>query len=333
MVMRRPIMIRILKLMKILCPLKITLGIIITFFLGGIAIPAEKVTIGVISGPLPRYKEAHKAFLNLLEKEGYAGKIDVLLQTPSADPISKTNAIKKLVALDVDIIVVYGATSATIAAKETNSIPIVFAQVYDPVGAGLIISMEAPGRNLTGVSSKVPLSTLIRTLKEISPLKSLGVFYSEIDKDSLTQLDEIKKAQESYGYRVIGYNIRRPEDIYGAMEETVGKVDSLFICSSSILEPMIGSILPTSHNNKISTMTQVADLAEKGIFLSIVTNSAEQGEIAARKVIHILNGAKPSKTQIGMPTKVDFIINLKTAETLGFKVPFDVVNKATMVIK
>lgn len=326
-------MIPVLRLIRDLRPLKIALGLLIVFLLGGVAIPAEKVTIGVISGPLPRYKEAHKAFLNVIEREGYAGKIEVLLQTPSADPISKANAIKKLVALDVDIIVVYGATSASIAAKETNSIPIVFAHVYDPVGAGLVRSMEGSERNLTGVSSKVPLSTLIRTLKEIYPIKSLGVFYSVTDKDSLTQLDEIKKAQESYGYRVIEYNIKKPEDIYAAMKGTIDKVDSLYISSCAIIEPMVGSILPTAHNNKILTITQVSDLSEKGVFLSIAPNSAEQGEIAARKVINIIKGTKPSRIPIGMPSKVDLVINLKTAETLGFKVPFDVVNKATMVIK
>jgi putative ABC transport system substrate-binding protein len=322
-----------LKFINILCLLKIALGLILIFLLEGVAIPAEKTTIGVVSGPLPRYKEAHKAFVSLLEKEGYAGKIEVLLQTPSGDPISKANAIKKLVALDVDMIVVYGATSASIAAKETNSIPIIFAHVYDPVGARLVGSMEGSGTNLTGVSSKVPFSTLIRTLKEISPVKSLGILYSAIDKDSLTQLDEIKKAKDSYGYRLVEYNIRKQEDIYGAMKETIGKVDCVYISSSTIVEPMIGSILPTAHNNKISTITQVSDLADKGVFLSIVPDSAEQGEIAARKVITILKGTKPLRIPIGMPTKVDFIINLKTAEAIGVKVPFDIMNKATSVIK
>ena len=80
-------------------------------------------------------------------------------------------------------------------------------------------------------------------------------------------------------------------------------------------------------------MTQIPDLAEKGILLSIAPDSIEQGEIAARKVIQILKGTKPSRIPIGMPNKIDFIINIRTAETLGFKVPPDVVIKATGVIK
>lgn len=315
-----------------LCLLKIALGIIMAFFLGGIAVAAEKVTIGVVSGHLPRYKEAHKAFLDVLEKEGYASKVEVLLQTPSADSVSKTNAIKKLVTLDVNIIVVYGATSASIAAKETVSIPIVFVHVYDPLGAGLVRSMEGSGRSLTGVSSKVPFSTLIRTLKDISPVESLGVIYSVTDKDSLTQLDETKKAQESHGYRVFEYNIRSSEDIYGAMKEAVGKIDSLYISSSPIVEPMIGMILPTAHNNKIPTITQVADLARKGVFLSIVPDSTEQGKLAAGKLIEILKGVKASRIPIERPKSVDLVLNLKIAEVLVLKVPFDVVNRATKVI-
>lgn len=326
-------MLSLLKSVKRILLLKIILGLSMSFVLGGVAIPAEKVTIGVVSGPIHRYKEAHKVFMNVLEKEGYGGKTDVILQTPSADPISKANAIKKLIAQDVDIIVVYGASSASIAAKETKSIPIVFAHVYDPIGAGLVSSMEGSGRNITGVSSKVPFSTLIKTLKEIAQIKKLGVLYSVADKDSLTQLDEIKKVQDAYGYRVVEYNIQRAEDVYGAMKGMIGRVDGLYISSCAVIEPLIGSILPTAHNNKITTITQVSDLAEKGVLLSIVPNAAEQGEAAARKVINILKGTKPARIPIGIPSKVDLVINLRTAEGMGYKVPVGVVAKATLVIR
>src|SRR5512145_1109449 len=150
------------------------------------AVAGEK-TIGVVlSGNIGYYQEIHKAFMNGLGKEGFdKRKVDTLLQMPAPDPLSWTNAVRKLVVADVNVLVTYGAPAALSAIKETKSVPIVYAGVYDAAAIG------AAARNMTGMSSKVPLTSLLKYAKKLLPFTKLAVVYSDLEADSVRQVEEI----------------------------------------------------------------------------------------------------------------------------------------------
>src|SRR5512145_273127 len=144
-------------------------------------------TIGVVmAGNIGYYQELHRAFANGLVKEGFdRRKVDTLLQMPAPDPLSWTNAVRKLVVADVNVLVTYGAPAALSAIKETKSIPIVYAGVYDPASIGV------SARNMTGMSSKVPLTSLLKYAKKLLPFTKLAVVYSDLEADSVRQVEEI----------------------------------------------------------------------------------------------------------------------------------------------
>src|SRR5512143_1835839 len=117
---------------------------------------AEKAIGVVMSGDLPRYQEAHKAFVAELAREGFdQSRVSIYVQTPHPDQMSWTNSVRKFVGVEVDVIVAYGAPAALAALRQTDSIPAVFVYVYDPQACG------AKKKNSTGVSSKVPMATLL----------------------------------------------------------------------------------------------------------------------------------------------------------------------------
>ena len=108
--------------------------LIAALIFGAAPVLAADKTVGVImSGNIGYYQDVHKAFVGALLKEGFDHrKVDTLLQMPSPDPMSWTNAARKLAVADVNVLVTYGAPAALAAIRETKSIPIVFAGVYDP---------------------------------------------------------------------------------------------------------------------------------------------------------------------------------------------------------
>src|SRR5512147_2668284 len=133
--------------------------------LGGAAVATSgDKTIGVVlSGNIAYYQDVYKAFMNGLMKEGFdRRKVDTLLQMPAPDPLSWTNAVRKLVVADVNVLVTYGGASSLIAIKETKSVPVVYAGVYDPLAAGV------NAKNATGISSKVPLTSLLKYAKKLT---------------------------------------------------------------------------------------------------------------------------------------------------------------------
>ncbi|HEX9860342.1 MAG TPA: ABC transporter substrate-binding protein [Nitrospirota bacterium] len=296
----------------------------------GLAHPscASAKTIGVImSGDLPHFKDAHNAFVLALAKEGF-GKdtVEIYVQSPNPDPMSWTNSVRKFVGVNVDVIVTYGYPATDTALRETNSIPVVFSYVYDPEGNGL------KKRNSTGISSKVPMLTLLKTLKSITPYSRLAVIYSPSDKDSKVQFDEISKAAGPVGFQAIGVQVKNAGEVMGKLAGTKG-CDSVYISSSSAVGVNCPSILGYAAKKNYPAISQISGLAEKGAILVLAPSSAEQGVVAARKVAMILKGGSPAKDSVESSKQIDLVLNLKTINKLGLKVPFEILNSATKVIK
>src|SRR6266508_381184 len=133
------------------------------------AAAADKTVGAIMSGNIGFYQEVHKAFVGALVKEGFDhSKVAVNIQMPSPDPMSWTNAAHRLTVAEVDVLVTYGAPAALAAIRETKSIPIVFAGVYDPNVVGV------SARNVIGISSTVPMMSLLKYAKKILSFTKLA---------------------------------------------------------------------------------------------------------------------------------------------------------------
>jgi len=287
------------------------------------ALAAEKTLGVVMTGNIPYYKEIHKAFIEGLNEEGIlaSGKYDVVVQNPTPELMSWTNSVRKLSAIGASIIVSYGAP-ATIVALETAEVPVVFAGVFDPQGLGIT------GKNATGISSKVPLSTLIKDLKSITNFSKLGVVLSETEKDTVLQAKEVKQLEGTLGFESVRFNVKRPEDT-----SKVTNVDALFLTTGCAAMHCVDNIIGMARKARIPTASTLVGSEADGIILTLGANPSEQGREAARLVARVLKGEKPSSLPLLQPKKIDMVINMKEATALGLKVPFDLLTSATRVIK
>lgn len=289
------------------------------------SVHAAEKTIGVImTGNVPYYKEIHKAFIEELSHEGLIvqGKTDVVLQSPTPDPMSWTNAARKLVAIGSSVIVSYGTPATLAALSETSDIPIVFAGVYDPQAAGLA------GKNATGISSKVPVASLVKNLKGISNFSKLGVVYNDAEKDTVQQAGEVKQLEGRFGFQATLFNVKRAGDA-----AKIAHVDALFLTTSCSAMQCVDNVVGAARKAKMPVAAMLGGEETKGIILAIYAEPHEQGREAARMAAKVVKGAKPSTLPAEQPKKVDMIINLKEATEMGFKVPFDILTSATRVIK
>ncbi len=284
---------------------------------------AEK-TIGVImSGDTPYYAEVHNAFMARLSKKGYSEKVEILVQKPYPDPISLSNAARKFIALNVDIVVTYGAPATDAAISEKSGIPIVYTSMYEPC--------KLTGfRNVTGVCSKALVSSLLRYLKALITISNLGVIYNSNEEDSLYQMQELNRLSDQYGFKVEEINLKIPRDVKQKL--SAKRVDALFIASSSTTGMAFPSIIEFSTEQKIPT---VSFLSDKNHYATITLSPApkEQGEKAAEKVISILEGVPPNKIKVDISSETDLVFNLKEAKTIGFKIPMELVTEATKLIQ
>jgi putative ABC transport system substrate-binding protein len=279
-----------------------------------------------MSGNLAYYQEIHKAFAGTLAKEGFDHrKVDTLLQMPSPDLLSWTNAARKLAVAEVNVLVAYGAPAAVAAIKETKSIPIIYAGVYDPMAVGV------SARNITGISSKVPVTSLLKYLRKLMPFTKLAVVYNESEPDSVRQAEELTLLESQYGFQSVRMAVRKPDDAKKLV--FAGKADAVFISLSAAANEALDVIVKAAHGAKIPTVGQTGGSGEKGVILTIAPSPTEQGEAAARFTARVLRGENPASIPPDVPKLVELVLNLKEANALGIKVPMDLITDATKVIK
>lgn len=285
------------------------------------ALAADNIIGVIMTGDTPYYREIHKAFTESLSSAGI--KAEIILQTPMPNPLSWANSARKLAAIGSNIIISYGAPATISTLKEVSDIPIVFAGVYDPSGVGI------SGRNITGISSKVPVLSLLKNLKKISNFSTLGVVYTLTEKDTVLQLDEVKRAEKSLAFTSVKFNVTKKEDA-----SKIGNVDALFLTTSCVSAiQCANNINGIAHEAKIPTASTIGVEENNQVILTITANPHEQGNEAAQMAAKIIKGAKPSSIAVENPKKVDMIINIKEATALGIKIPFDLLTSATKVIK
>lgn len=296
--------------------------------------PGSKLVAAVLTSDISRYKEAYRAFVRAMAAKGYdQGSVEFILQSPNPDPISWANSVRKFNAIRPDVLVTFGAPATLAAMKEVNDIPVVFTDVYAPVEAGVSRSMTRTGSNLCGVSSKVPLATLMKAMVEIRPVRSLGVLFNSRETGSFVQLKEMRRLAAQQGFAVVEANVATAERLDAALSHLLGRVDCLFVAESSVVGKHLEKIVRKSTEANVPVISLIPDAAEKGALVALEVSPQEQGQLAADYAAKILSGRRPGEMPIATPHKVELIVNLQAAKTLEFHIPFRVLSLATKVLK
>jgi len=293
------------------------------------ALPAAAAdkTVGVVmSGNLDYYQEVHKTFTQTLAKEGFDfRKVDTILQMPSPELLSWTNAARKLVIAEVNVLVTYGAPAALATIKETKGIPIIYTCVFDPISVGVT------GRNVTGISSKVPVSSMVKYLKRLVAFTRLAVVYNEMEPDSVRQLNELSQLEAQFGFQVVKMAVKKPDEVKRL--SFAGKAEAVFITVSAVANESVDAIVGLARSAKVPTASQIGAVAERGVILTLTPSAMEQGEAAAKLVARALKGENPAGMTPEVPRLVELVLNIKEANAIGLKIPLDLVSDATRVIK
>lgn len=314
--------------------LLLTLGLVA---MGGAApaVAAEKTFVAVIiTGDLERYRLAHDVFVQRLKDEGLDDqKLQIYVQTPNPDTMSWVNSIRKAVGVGADVIVTYGAPATLSAKRESRGIPVIFADVYDPIGLNLVREIGVPTKNIAGVSGKTPMETLIKTFREISPAKTMGVLYSSIDEGSILQLRKLEDLAKKTNITLIPRDVVSPKEIGAALQELAGRVESLFVTDSAVLALKIKEIVPFAAQQQWPVISQIPTLCDLGAMITLEADPIEQGEVAAGLLTSLLSGTPTTDMELHTPRKVNLVINLKVARSLNLKVPFQALSVATRVVR
>jgi putative ABC transport system substrate-binding protein len=277
--------------------------------------------IGVIlCSDTPYYKSIHKTFASELSANGI--KADIIVQTPAPETGAWMNAARKFTAIGTDLIVTYGSPVTQAVLDENSAIPVVFAGVYDSQG------LSVKGRKITGINSKVSLAGLLKNLKAVKDISTLGVLYNSAEKETVGEANEVERLGGQLSFKTVKVNVRSRDSI-----ARIRDVDALLVTTSCAAMLYIDDIVSVARKQNIPTAALMAGGEDRGIILTLAADCTEQGKEAADRVASILRGENPSAMAVANPRKIQMTINLKEATSLGLKIPFDLLSAATRVIK
>ena len=301
--------------------------------------PAKLPTIGYL-GPATRTLDSQRlaAFVKRLHDLGWIEGRTITIEYRWAagrnERLSETAA--EFVRLKMDVIVT-SATSPSVAVKQATSvIPIVFAAVGDPVGAGVVESLARPGGNATGLSLQQTdaAGKRIELLREVVPgLRRLAIMANSGSRSVLLDMREAQAATRVLGLEAVTSDIRLPEDITPAFDALKGRVDAIYVCNDPLAVTNRVRINTLALGMRLPTMFGAREFVEAGGLMSYGANFPELYRRAAELVDKILRGAKPADLPVEQPTKFDLVINLTTAKALGLGLSPTLLARADEVIE
>lgn len=331
----------IVRLLHSLGQLRLTLGLLGLLLALQVVMPLrpahakETFLAVVIVSDLARYRSAHEAFLAKLKAKGITEEqLRIYVQAPNADTQSLTNAVRKAVGVGADLLVTYGAQATMVARKEAaRKIPVFFGDVSDPIGLDIVRDVGVADKNLSGVSSKTPLETLIRTYRDIGSQTRIGILFTPDEPGSSLQKTQLEALGKTQGLTVVALPVRKTEDIPAQIQGFAAAGGVVFLGDSPLLQKAAAEVLAQAQRAGLAVLSQIPGLAEQGALVTIEADPVEQGELLAEQVLRVLEGGKAEESPLRRPRNVALVINLQAAQRLQLTVPFQALKLATRVVK
>jgi putative ABC transport system substrate-binding protein len=238
------------------------------------------------------------------------------------------SVMTELVASKIDIIAAANVAAAVAAAKSTSAVPIVMLAVNDPVGVGLVKSLERPGTNVTGTTMYAPqlIGERLRILSRLVPnLDKISVVLNGNNANNASQLELVRSEGRRLGIEAQGLDIRRPEDVGPAFDKAVVfGAKALVNCVDSFINSRRFALAAEAAKHRLPAIYTDVEYVMAGGLMALGPGHAEGYYGAAKYVDMILHGAKPADLPVKGATQFTFSANRAALAALGLSLPSDV---------
>jgi putative ABC transport system substrate-binding protein len=303
--------------------------------------PTRVYRVALLSagGPLPESAFYSKLLLGSLAQLGYTSGQNLVFEGPHGavgQPVELAHVMEELKASKVDVIVVIGYPTA-VAAKAAGIPTVVAIGVGDPVATGLVVNLARPEGNITGISDvATTLSTKrLGLLKELLPkLHRVAMLWNKDDLGMSLRYDASAKAAEAMGVEVQAVGVREPDDFneaFAVMDRE--PPDAILMVSDSLTILNRKRVFDYAATHRLPAIYEYDPLVHEGGLMSYGPDLKESFARAASMVDRIFKGAKPSDLPFEQPTRYLFVINLKTAKSIGLEIPPTVLALADDVVE
>jgi putative tryptophan/tyrosine transport system substrate-binding protein len=244
---------------------------------------------------------------------------------------------RELVGIPVDVIVTLAPPAAVAARNATQTIPIVFVAVGEPVASGLVVSLARPGANLTGTTRMLPEMSAkhVELLKAAVPsLSKLAVLWNPINTSHRPALQAVEAVALSLSLQIRPLEVRGPAELDNAFAAISGdRPDGILFIADPVFFINLKSIAEFVGSSRLPAIANFIEFPKLGGLMGYAPNIPDEFRHAAGHIDKILKGAKPADLPVELPTKFQLVINGKTAKALNLNLPATLLAIADEVIE
>ena len=272
----------------------------------------------------PSLDNCYNGIISALENSGIEYTVDYQTGSSSSADADCTNFAKNMVAANYDMIIAIAtpAAKAAFAATDDTEIPVIFCAVSDPIAAGLVESMEAPGYICTGTSDVLDLEAQVAIIKAMQPdVKSIGILYTSSEDNSITNHKNFKSVCDKENIEVVATAVQGASDIPSAAEELASKVDCINNFTDNNVVNNLSVVLSAADKYGIPVYGSEEEQVVNGCLASVSIDYVALGKVTGEMAVEVLNGADASAMPVKTITEATPIINSSVLKKLGLSIP------------
>ncbi|MFC1491626.1 ABC transporter substrate-binding protein [Nitrospinota bacterium] len=294
---------------------------------------AEKTKVIAIATLMshPALDAVQRGIIEELRRQGFVeGKnVRFVFRNANGQVQLAASIARELVAQGPNITVSITTPMSQAVAKVARG-PVVFAAVTDPVGAGLVRSLEKGEATITGTSDAWPYEDQLKLIRKITPqVKRMGVLYNPGEAASQYGIREIRKYAPRFGFKLVEAAANTTLEVYPVAQNLAGRVDALFLSSDNTVIGGMAGALKVSIEHRIPLYVGDSGTVEKGGLAAVSVGYSALGRETGKLVARVLRGERNIPTFVARGSEI--YLNRKAAELMGVTFPADVLRSATKV--
>lgn len=271
------------------------------------------------------FTEMREAFIARMRALGYdEAKMSFDIENAQGDQSALNSICEKIKSGNYDMVVPI-VTPATIAiVNQELKCPTVFISVTNPVGSGILSTMEAPDKNATGTSNIVPVDQIFTLAKQLTPAaKNIGILYCSGEQNAVQTVAKAKEYLSANGYTYKEITVANSAEVQQAAQSLAADVDAIYVPIDSTVQTAMAQVVEAATAKKIPVYGSDPVMVRSGALACVSVSNTQLGEKSAEMADEILRGKKVSEVPAVAMDSFQYVVSKASADALGITIPQD----------
>ena len=293
---------------------------------------SNKPVVGILQTVShPSLDEIHRGIVAGLKEDGYINHKNITIDFENAqgDQSDLKSMSDRFIQKNAKVTIGIATPAAQALANEPGKTPVIMGAISDPVGSGLVHSLQHPGGKITGVKDMQPIKQQLDLIKTFLPhIKNIGVIYTSSDDSSTSEFKTFKEFAQAQGINVHPYTITSTNDIQQVAQTMAGKVEAVYVPTDNTVASGFSSLIKVTNQAHLPVFPAVDAMVKSGGVAATYVSQFDMGKATGKIAAQVLKGKNPSEIPVEVIHNYSTIVNEEAAKKLHLQIPTTVIKQA-----